>query len=533
MTTAAVARGADQRRGVHRLRKSLSLALPGAMASVLLLAGIVVLLQAAAESRTMESGWNALLLDRHGQLLVATPPAAELNAVTARHWLAQVLPPNALALLGTINPAGVPARVASARAGDAEWTAAVEVPLAIVDAPVHRATRNLALGGGLLFALGAVAGGLLARWWQRPIDELSVAAAHGESERREAEAQVEHLRGLLRASSDALPARLAILDARGNLAFSNEAWRNFARSRRDLNGGQNANCLTVCEAPVLRDTLRRLMKGKRRTANITYRVEGQSEDIWCRAHLSRFEHQDNAWYVVAHEDITEIKALRQTVRHLTDRLGRLQEEERHRLARELHDSTAQHLVGIGLNLMRLRSVLSGSAAAEEIYHVLSTCLKEAQKELRLFTYLLYPPNMGNEGLEATAERFVDGFATRAGLRVRRRICCRVDRVSFDVQCATFRILKEALTNVHRHAAANRVLVLLCTTEHELRLLVKDNGKGLGARGDTVTGRDVPLGIGIPAMRARAHQLGGILTVTSGRRGTVVRASVPLRRPRGS
>jgi two-component system, NarL family, sensor kinase len=279
---------------------------------------------------------------------------------------------------------------------------------------------------------------------------------------------------------------------------------------------------------VLRDALRRLMKGKRRAADAIYRIEGSPEESWYQAHLARFEHQDTTWFVVAHEDITEVKAARQAVHHLTDHLTTLQEKERQRIARELHDSTSQHLVGIGLNLMRLRTVASASAAGEEVYHDINVCLQEAQKELRIFTYLLYPPSLGSEGLKATAERFVDGFAARAGHKIRCRIGHAADRASFDVQRAIFRVLQEAMTNVHRHAAATRVLVLLRANRQELHLFVKDNGKGLGSRGAASDDRDVPLGVGIPGMRARVRQLGGILTVANARRGTVVRALVPLR-----
>jgi signal transduction histidine kinase len=472
----------------------------------------------------LPAGWSGLILDRHGRLLVATPPNTQWNAPPVRHWLADALPPDGSGLVRTVNPAGMPMRVAYATARNAEWTAAIAVPLAIINAPVHRAVRDLTIGGGLLLALGTIVGGLLARRWQRPIDELSAAAAHGEGKRREAEAQVEHTRGLLRASSNALPARLAILDARGNVVFANDAWQHFMRSRR-VNGSDSTNYLKVCEARVLRDALRRLMKGKHRALNVTYRIEGSPQDSWYQAHLARFEHQRNIWYVVAHEDITEVTATRQTVHRLTGRLTGLQEAERRRIASELHDSTAQHLVGISLNVMRLRSV---NPAGEEIYREINACLQEAQKELRLFTYLLYPPSLGNEGLKATAQRFVDGFATRAALKVRCKIDRGADRASLEVQRAIFRVLQESLTNVHRHAAATRVLVLLRTNRQELHLFVKDNGKGLGSRNASSTDCDVSLGVGIPGMRARVRQLGGNLTVTSARRGTVVRAIVPLR-----
>jgi two-component system, NarL family, sensor kinase len=271
-----------------------------------------------------------------------------------------------------------------------------------------------------------------------------------------------------------------------------------------------------------------LMKGKRRAADATYCIEGPPQESWYQAHLARFEHKDITWFVVAHEDITEVKAARQAVHHLTDHLTTLQEKERQRIAGELHDSTSQHLVGIGLNLMRLRSVLVASAAGEEIYRDINVCLQEAQKELRIFTYLLYPPSLGSEGLRVTAERFVYGFAIRAGLKIRCKIGHGADRAPLDVQRAIFRVLQEALTNVHRHAEASRVLVLLQADRQELRLFVKDNGKGLGNHDAASTGRDVPLGVGIPGMGARVRQFGGILTVTSVRRGTVVRALVLLR-----
>jgi signal transduction histidine kinase len=470
--------------------------------------------------------WTGCIVDRHGRLLRATPPNTGWNAPLERHWLADVLPLNVSGLIETLNPANTPVRVAYAKAPNVAWTAAVEVPLEVINAPVVRMARNLAMGGGLLLALGTIAGGLLARSWQRPIDELSAAAAHGESKRREAEAQTEHTRGLLRASSNALPARLAVLDARGNVVFTNEAWRHFARSRL-VSGDDYANYLKVCEAPVLRDALRRLMKGKRRRADATYRIEGPPDDRWYQAHLARFEHQDKTWFVIAHEDITEVKAAKQAVHHLTDRLASLQEEERQRIARELHDSTAQHLVSIGLSMMRLRSSAS-PAAREAICRDINACLQEAQKELRLFTYLLYPPSLESEGLKAIAERFVDGFGTRAGLKIRCKIEHDADRASLEVQRALFRVLQEALTNVHRHAGATRVLVLLQASRQELRLFVKDNGKGFGNAGAARKGHDVSLGLGIPSMRARLRQLGGTLTVTSARRGTVVRAFVCLR-----
>jgi signal transduction histidine kinase len=205
-----------------------------------------------------------------------------------------------------------------------------------------------------------------------------------------------------------------------------------------------------------------------------------------------------------------------------------QERERQRIARELHDSTAQHLAAVGLNLMRLKLAAGASADAERICSEMKSALREAQKELRVFTYLLHPPELDSEGLKTTVERFAEGVSQRTGLRIRVRISPAVDDAAFEIQRAVFRVLQEALTNVHRHAKASRVLVLLNVDAGLLSLFVKDDGRGLPATNGSPDANRATLGVGIPGMEARMRRFGGELSVRRASRGTVVRATVPMR-----
>ena len=204
-----------------------------------------------------------------------------------------------------------------------------------------------------------------------------------------------------------------------------------------------------------------------------------------------------------------------------ERLLALQDEERRRIASDLHDSTAQHLVAIGLNLMRLRAD-PGEGKTLDILAEIDGSLEEATKELRAFTYLLHPPNLQGEGLSATLGRYVEGFGRRTGLKVTAESCCSVDQLSLPLQVALLRIVQEALTNVYRHASATSVSVNCRRLGKRLILVISDDGQS-GFQG----GKESGLGVGIPGMIARMQQLGGNLRVDSGPNGTAVRATVPV------
>ena len=210
-----------------------------------------------------------------------------------------------------------------------------------------------------------------------------------------------------------------------------------------------------------------------------------------------------------------------------ERLLALQDEERRRIANELHDSTAQHLVAIGLNLMRIRADAAGGAETLNILDEIDGSLEEASKELRAFTYLLHPPDLQREGLSATLGRYVEGFGTRTGLKITVKLCRSVDQLSLPLQLALLRIVQEALTNVYRHASATCVSVNFRRVGKRLRLVISDDGQGTEETSGHQSGKPFRVGVGIPGMIARMQQFGGNLDIHSGPNGTAVHATVPV------
>jgi PAS domain S-box-containing protein len=226
-------------------------------------------------------------------------------------------------------------------------------------------------------------------------------------------------------------------------------------------------------------------------------------------------------------DVTPRRKAEQEAEQLSERLLALQEEERQRIADELHDSTAQHLVAASLNVMALKADPSSEAQKLKLWKDIETSLEEATKELRALTYLLHPPQLQTDGLRSTLRRYIDGFGRRTGLKTKLRSSRSADQLPLPLQRSMLRIVQEALANVHRHAAATRVSVNLKCLADRVHLVVRDDGCGI--KGMLKQGAYEPLrtGVGIPGMRARLRQLGGDLKIRTGSRGTTLHAMAPI------
>ena len=204
---------------------------------------------------------------------------------------------------------------------------------------------------------------------------------------------------------------------------------------------------------------------------------------------------------------------------------RAEDDERQRIAQERPTSTAQHLVGASLFLEVLaRRSGSDSAEAKEAIAEIHGLIHRAQNEIRLLSYVMHPQELARFGLSAAVRAHVEGFARKAALNVKVELVDDLGDLPYPAQLALFRILQEALTNVHRHANATSALVRLEVRAGRLFLAIKDDGQG-GIRRDR-NGRPRPFGLGLMSMSARVRQLGGRLRV-AGRRGTVIAATIPL------
>jgi PAS domain S-box-containing protein len=224
-------------------------------------------------------------------------------------------------------------------------------------------------------------------------------------------------------------------------------------------------------------------------------------------------------------DITEHRQLEQQAKELSEQLVIVQEEERKRIAQELHDSTAQHLVAASLTLLSLRH--KARPEDEKQWDDVQVSMDEALKELRTFSYLLYPPALRTTGLSATLRHYLDGFASRSGLEIRPSWTRKIDKLPFRLQHAVFRIIQEALANVHHHASASAVAVNLRWVGKRLHLIVSDNGRGVNGAGASVDRQEASVapGIGLRGIKARVDQFGGELKIHSGASGTRIHAAL--------
>jgi PAS domain S-box-containing protein len=234
-------------------------------------------------------------------------------------------------------------------------------------------------------------------------------------------------------------------------------------------------------------------------------------------------------HLAAVRDITARRQTEAELRDLSHRLRRAQEEERRRIARDLHDSTAQKLAGLIMALGRLDEALEGAGPAERRLVADSLALvDDCVREVRSLSHRLHPPLLDELGLDAALDTYIQGFARRSGIAVTLDVPDDLRRPSSEIELALFRVAQESLGNVHRHAASPAASVRLIPEAGRLALEVRDQGRGIPPdRLDAIReGRPLP-GMGIAGMRERIEQLGGTLAIESSPAGTTIRAVLPL------
>jgi signal transduction histidine kinase len=215
-----------------------------------------------------------------------------------------------------------------------------------------------------------------------------------------------------------------------------------------------------------------------------------------------------------------------TLRHLSAKLMRLQDEEHRRIARNLHDSLGQYLASIKMNLDTLSSSASPNQA-EPLSEALEL-VERSITETRTLSFLLHPPLLDEVGFASAARWYTDEFAKRSGIEVKVDLPDGIDRLPELTEIALFRILQESLTNVHRHSGSSSVEIGLTVTENQVLLSVRDFGRGMPAglrQGSDQNGNHV--GVGLSGMRERITDLGGSLNIESSSHGTAIIVAFPL------
>jgi PAS domain S-box-containing protein len=234
----------------------------------------------------------------------------------------------------------------------------------------------------------------------------------------------------------------------------------------------------------------------------------------------------------AHDQL-EVKVEQRTasLRALSSQLMHLQDDERRRISRDLHDSIGQHLALAKMSLKAFADSLpNDDANNRQLLREMEEIFDTAARETRTVSYLLHPPLLDEMGLAAAVSWYAEGYTKRSGICLEVEIPKDLPRLSIDKETTLFRIVQESLTNVHRHSGASKATIRITVKENLLRLEVHDNGKGIvDPHSSDLSKRTISPGVGILGMRERLRDLDGNLEITADN-GTQVSAILPITDP---
>lgn len=267
-----------------------------------------------------------------------------------------------------------------------------------------------------------------------------------------------------------------------------------------------------------------------------YRIlSRQGRVVWFRCEAKMVRRPDgNPWFILGVGfDISELKQAEQTLqeqtkslRCLSTKLLELQDQERRRIARELHDGIGQYLVALKLNIELLES--SESNDQKGLWSESERLLEHCLSDLRNLSYLLHPPLLDDAGLLPAIRAYVEGFSARSGIEADLDVPSAIPKAPKGVEIALFRVLQESLTNVVRHSGTKRVEVVLQANDRTASLRVTDFGRGIPRNLlDDFRADNSRSGVGLAGMRERVFELGGRFDIKSDKRGTEVVIVLPL------
>lgn len=322
------------------------------------------------------------------------------------------------------------------------------------------------------------------------------------------------------------PIGVVVTDSRGCFIFANGAYCAMTGyTERELHSLNWVSITHPEDRELNFEFVRRALEGESSFVVEKRYITRSGGTVWVR-NTTFLMHDDAGDYsgaIVLAENISELKQEQEARRAMSARLLKLREEERRRIARELHDSTAQTLAGLLMILAPLKQQLSRlnpevrRAVADGV-----ALAKKAACEVRTFSYLLHPPLLDELGLLEALRCFVQGFRQRSRMEIKLMVPPSLPDMSEEVELALYRILQESLSNTRRHSGSLSALVCLRVIRGQVHLLVRDHGHVDAAK----RRKRVP-GVGIAGMHERVRQLDGRLKVVSGKRGTLVHALIPL------
>lgn len=341
------------------------------------------------------------------------------------------------------------------------------------------------------------------------------------------EMTLEELTMYLNELIDNSPVAILALDPNHRVQMCNPAFeRLFQYGREELMQANLEDLITTGELTSEAVAIwKRVLRGEKVYASTKRRrKDGSIVDVEIHG-IPLFIKQKLMGVYGIYHDVSQRKEAEMEVRQLSAQLLRLQDEERRRIARELHDSTAQKFVALNMNLTRLKQLCA--TAGPEVGAIISDSVslaEESARELRTLAYLLHPPTLDDIGLRSAITWYARGFSERSRIQVNLELSREIDRLPRDVETMMFRVVQEGLTNIHRHSGSANATIRLTADAENVVLELIDQGRGMptNLQGGTVE----QFGVGIAGMRERVRQLGARLEIVSDKHGTTLRILHP-------
>ncbi|MGH9377990.1 MAG: PAS domain S-box protein [Terriglobia bacterium] len=365
--------------------------------------------------------------------------------------------------------------------------------------------------------------------------EGCVGLALDVSERRKAEEQLRESEFRFRSITESANQAIITGDAAGAIcSWNGAAQKLFGYTEAEARGKTIGMLMPERYRAAHEDGIKRLRSGGQPLVTGStidaYGLRKDGAEFPLELSLSRWQAGENVFYTGIISDTSLRKQAEDSLRRLSGLLLRVQDEERRRMARELHDSTAQTLSALSLNLALINQCadLSHQPKASQALSESIDLAGQAARELRTFSYLLHPPLLDEAGLADALQWYVSGFTQRTNIQVNVTIFpCPLGRLDPEIEMALFRVAQESLTNVYRHSGSQTARIRLAVTGSKITLEVRDEGKGLPSGWSMLDDEsEAMMGVGIRGMRERVRQLGGRLEIRPGRPGTRVEVVLP-------
>lgn len=337
---------------------------------------------------------------------------------------------------------------------------------------------------------------------------------------------------------EACAANVAVLDESGTILYVSKSWRVSAEKHCLQLGGHPLNeknlerrvgSNTAGHTSALAADIQDILDGKIREFHNEYSCPGRSGSSWFVVHAARLDlpgAKGTFRVLVNSADITRARQTEETLRDLGGRLITAQEEERSRVARELHDDLNQRMALLSVELEQLSQTMPASQSnlRSSIHNVWERA-QEISSELHRVSYQLHPSKLDHLGLVAAARSFCQELASHHEIKISFKEKGCNEPLPKDVTLCLFRIVQESLRNVIKHSGAREAKVTLAGTGHVIHLAVSDSGRGFD-----VSSLESKSGLGLISMRERLRSVGGVISIRSNAHGTKIEVSVPLNAP---